>query len=57
MNSAVIVKLLKCCLFKKIVCCFFSYIKMSKDLSAKCYQINKKRLLQKRAREKYQKLF
>ena len=30
---------------------------MSKDLSAKYYQINKKRLLQKRAREKYRKLF
>ena len=34
----------------------FIYIKMSKNLSAKCYQENKKRL-QKKSRPRYQNLF
>ena len=34
---------------------FFTYIKTSKDLLAKCYQINKERLPRK-TREKYQSL-
>ena len=34
---------------------FFIYVKISENLSAKCYQENKRRL-QKRARERYQNL-
>ena len=34
---------------------FFTYLKMSKDSSAKYYQNNKERL-QKKARERYQSL-
>ena len=38
-----------------LVIFFFIYVKISENLSAKCYQENKRRL-QKRARERYQNL-
>ena len=41
--------------FINVFIIFFTYIKMSKNLSAKCYQENKERL-QKKARERYQNL-